>query len=77
MLGWMSPYVSLHCLRQITRFGLTSEGGIWVTCFGLIMIHELPTTMYFVPFTLFLPYIEVLRVFHCHEGWRGAKEGKT
>ncbi|KAI0277329.1 hypothetical protein BGY98DRAFT_980242 [Russula aff. rugulosa BPL654] len=78
MLGWMSPYVlkvcrwsSRHCLRHITRFGLTLEGGIWVTCFGVIMTYDLPTTMYFVPFTLFLSYNDVLRAYFTAQGSTG------
>ena len=61
--GRLSPYVSRQVVAKsapfatyITRFGLTSEGDIWVTCFGVIMIHDLPTTMYFVFFfSLFFP----------------------
>ncbi|KAI0277320.1 hypothetical protein BGY98DRAFT_626954 [Russula aff. rugulosa BPL654] len=62
--GRLSPYVSRQVVKSapfatyITRFGLTSEGDIWVTCFGVIMIHDLPTTMYFVFFfSFFSPYI--------------------
>ena len=63
--GRLSPYVSRQVVVKsapfatyITRFGLTSEGDIWVTCFGVIMIHDLPTTMYFVFFfSFFFPYI--------------------
>jgi hypothetical protein len=53
---------------------LTLEGGIWVTCFGVIMTHDLPTTMYFVPFTLFLSYNDALRAYFAAQR---VNEGKT